>query len=86
MTIPLEGVGGGYDNTYIFYLCQLRIAIEKAIIMFVHRCTILCAPLNISLPKVAPLVESLIRLHGFCIGENELDGFVAQSKNYDNLC
>jgi len=37
------------------------------------------------LPKVVPLVESLIRLHNFCIDENDRGIASLQGKNLNNL-
>jgi len=85
MAIPLKGIRGGFEDAYNFYLSQLRITIERAFGVFVHRWAILRAPLTIPLPKVAPLVESLVRLHNFCIDENELDVIEVRSKSYANL-
>ena len=71
MATPLKGMRSGYEDAYNFYLSQLRITIERAFGVFVHRWAILRAPLAIPLPKVAPLVESLVRLHNFCIDESD---------------
>jgi hypothetical protein len=85
MATPLKGMRGGYEDAYNFYLSQLRITIERAFGVFVHRWAILRAPLTVPLPKVAPLVESLIRLHNYCIDENETDSIEIRSRNYANL-
>jgi hypothetical protein len=69
---PLKGARRGYEDAYNFYHSQLRITIERAFGVLVHRWAILRAPLMIPLPKVAPLVECLVRLHNFCIDEKEL--------------
>ena len=71
MATPLKGVRGGYEDVYNFYLSQLRITIERAFGVLVHRWAILRAPLTVPLHKIAPLVESLIRLHNFCIDEDD---------------
>jgi len=68
---PLKGVRAGYEDGYNFYLSQLRITIERVFGMLVHRWSILRAPLTIPIPKVAPMMESLIRLHNYCINESE---------------
>ena len=67
MAVPLKGVRGGYEDGYNVYLSQLRITIERVCGVFVHHWSILRAPLAVPLQKVAPLVESLVRLHNFCI-------------------
>ena len=71
MATPLKGMRSGYEDAYNFYLSQLRITIERAFGIFVRRWSILHAPLVVPLPKVAPLVNALIRLHNFCIDEND---------------
>ena len=52
-----------------FYQSQLRITIERAFGVLVHRWSILRGPLNIPLFKVVPLVQSLCKLHNYCIDE-----------------
>ena len=71
MATPLKGIRSGYEDRYNFYLSQLRITIERAFGVLVHRWAILRAPLTIPIMKVAPLLESLVRLHNFCINKNE---------------
>ena len=85
MATPLKGMRTGYEDGYNFYLSQLRITIERAFGVFVHRWAILRAPLTIPLPKVAPLIESLVRLHNFCIDESDVALLPVRSKNTDNL-
>ena len=85
MATPLKGIRGGYEDAYNFYLSQLRITIERCFGVLVHRWSILHAPLVIPLQKVAPLVESLIRLHNFCIDENEDNIISVPKKNVDHL-
>ena len=72
-------------EAYNFYHSQLRITIERAFGVLVHRWAILRAPLTIPLPKVAPLVECLVRLHNYCIDEKELHIGSVQSENLINL-
>jgi hypothetical protein len=71
MAIPLKGSRAGHEDAYNFYHSQLRITIERAFGVFVHRWAILRSPLVIPLVKTTPLVASLIRLHNFCIREKE---------------
>ena len=85
IAIPLKGVRSGYEDAYNFYLSQLRITIERTFGVFVHRWAILRAPLTIPIQKVAPLIESLVRLHNFCINENETMLLSLESRNADNL-
>ena len=84
MATPLKGFLGGYEDAYNFYLSQLRITIERAFGVLVHRWAILRAPLICPIAKVSPLVLSLVRLHNFCIDQNELTSMdVPRSYQYN---
>ena len=71
MATPLKGMQHSYNDAYNFYLSQLRITIERAFGVFVHRWAILRGPLAVPVQKVGPLVMCLMRLHNFCIDCNE---------------
>lgn len=71
MSVPLKGKQSGYNDAYNFYLSQLRITIERAFGVFVHRWAILRAPLTVPTANIAPLVMCLCRLHNFCIDESQ---------------
>ena len=71
MATPLKGMRKMYEDGYNFHHSQLRTTIERALGVLVHRWSILRAPLTIPITKVAALVETLIRLHNFCIDEQE---------------
>ena len=73
MSVPLKGLVGDYDDAYNFYISQLRITIERAFGVLVHRWSILWRPTTCPLAKVSPLVMCLCRLHNFCIDVNERD-------------
>ena len=79
MATPLKGMRSSYEDGYNFYHSQLRITIERAFGVLVHRWAILRAPLTVPLPRIAPLIESLIRLHNFCI--NKQDTLIASVRN-----
>ena len=79
MATPLRGMHSGYEDGYNCYHSQLRITIERAFGVLVHRWVILRAPLTVPLLRIAPLIESLIRLHNFCI--NEQDTVIASVRN-----
>ena len=85
MATPLKGIRSGHEDAYNFYLSQLRITIERAFGVLVHRWAILRAPLIIPLAKVGPLVEALLRLHNFCIDQSELSVFDVPKLNNNNL-
>ena len=82
MAIPLKGMQNGYNDAYNFYMSQLRITIERAFGVFVHRWAILRGPLAVPVQKVGPLIKCLIRLHNFCIDCSEPLGS-APSTNSD---
>ena len=81
----IEGILGGYEEVYNFYLSQLRITIERAFGVLVHQWAILRAPLVIPLRKVSPLVLSLVHLHNFCIDQSELSSFDIPSSYQYNI-
>jgi hypothetical protein len=61
MAIPLRGQQSGWKDGYNFSISQIRITIERAFGVFVHRWSILRAPLTIPILKVPALVETLVR-------------------------
>jgi len=68
MAIPIPGKNvTSEEDAYNFYLSQLRITIERAFGIMVHRFGILRAPLSMSIKKVPPLVMCLMRLHNYFI-------------------
>ena len=73
MSVPLKGIVNTYDDAYNFYCSQLRITIERAFGVLVHRWSILRRPINCPLHKVSPMIMALCRLHNFCIDMKERD-------------
>ena len=71
MATPLKGQQSGHRDAYNFYCSQIRITIERAFGVLVHRWAILRSPLVIPVHKVSSLVLCLCRLHNFCIDCNE---------------
>jgi hypothetical protein len=69
MSVPIKGNKTEIEDSYNFYQSQLRITIERAFGVLVHRWSILRGPLTIPLFKVVPLVQALCKLHNFCINE-----------------
>jgi hypothetical protein len=69
MAVPIKGAKTKVKDSYNFYQSQLRITIEQAFGVLVHCWSILRGPLNIPLFKVVPVVQSLVKLHNFCIDE-----------------
>ena len=69
MSVPVKGNKTEIEDSYNFYQSQLRITIERAFGVLVHRWSILRGPLTIPLFKVVPLVQTLCKLHNFCIDE-----------------
>ena len=58
-------------NSFNYFLSQLRICIENAFALLVRWWGILWRPLNVGLKNQTMLVESLFKLHNFCIDEKE---------------
>jgi hypothetical protein len=73
MVTPYKGVTGGPRDAFNFFQSQLRITVECAFGMLVHRWSILRRPLplNISAKKAQMLVYCLCQLHNFCISQQE---------------
>jgi hypothetical protein len=71
MVTPFKAANSGYRDDYNYYQSQLRISIECAFGMLVHRWAILRKPMPIglSLSKVTAMTASLCKLHNFCINQ-----------------
>ncbi|KAG7344010.1 DDE superfamily endonuclease [Nitzschia inconspicua] len=69
MVTPFKGVSGGWKDAFNFYHSQLRINIECAFGMLVHKrgCLRKPMPVNFSLKKICRLVIALCKLHNLCI-------------------
>ena len=56
------------QDAYNFYLSQIRITIERAFGILIHRWGVLCCwLLSMSILKVPSIVWCLMRLHNFCV-------------------
>ena len=71
LVTPEKGVSTGPEDAYNFFQSQLRINIECAFGMLVHRwgCLRKALPVNLSIEKVTALILCLCTLHNFCIDE-----------------
>lgn len=68
MAVPIPGKHvTAEEDAYNFYLSQLRITVERAFGILVHRFAILRAPLSMSIKKVPAMVMALMRLHNWYI-------------------
>ncbi|EJK74099.1 hypothetical protein THAOC_04245 [Thalassiosira oceanica] len=69
MVVPWRKVGAGAKDAYNFYQSQLRINIECAFGMLVHRWGMLRKPVpnNITVLRTTRLVLALCKLHNYCI-------------------
>jgi len=68
MATPIPGKDVDIEeDAYNFYLSQLRITVERAFGILVHRWGILRAPLSVGVEKVPALAMCLMRLHNWCI-------------------
>ena len=88
MAVPIKGIKTDSEDSYNFYQSQLRITIERAFGVLVHRWSILRGPLTVPLFKVVPLVQTLCKLHNFCIDQrlsrNENSALPALTKDDAN--
>ena len=69
MVIPFRGSVSEIEDAYNFYLSQLRITIERAFGLLVHRWGILRKPILFSTHKIPSLIMCLLKLHNFLIRE-----------------
>jgi hypothetical protein len=69
MAVPIKACKTEVEDSYNFYQSQLRITIERAFGVLVHRWSILRGPMNVPLFKVVPIVHCLCKLHNYCIDE-----------------
>ena len=68
MAIPIPGKYlSRYQDAYNFYLSQIRITIEQAFGILVHRFGILRRPMSVSIKKVPAIAMCLMRLHNYYI-------------------
>ena len=75
MCTPWRHVRGGFKDAMNFYHSQVRINIECAFGLLVHRWGILRKPMpvNIQVHKITSLVLALCKLHNFCIDNDCTD-------------
>ena len=85
MTVPFKNVSFGPKDAFNFFHSQIRINIECAFGMLVHRWPVLRKPIpvNISIQRTTHLVRALCMLHNFCINQHEIK--VPHSTNEDLL-
>ncbi|MGH3053645.1 MAG: transposase family protein, partial [Gaiellaceae bacterium] len=69
MATPYANVSSGPEDAFNFYHSQLRITVERAFGMLVHRWGILRKPFapSISITKVIRTTLALCKLHNYCI-------------------
>lgn len=69
MVTPFRAVSSGPKDAFNYYQSQVRIAVECAFGILVHKWGILrkAIPMNISIKKTCALVSALCKLHNFCI-------------------
>ena len=73
MVTPFKAVSHGPKDAFNFYQSQVRISIECAFGILVHRWGILRKPIpvNVSVAKTCALVVALCKLHNYCINNND---------------
>ena len=74
MCMPYKSMSSGPKDAYNFDQSQLRINIECAFGILVHRWGVLHKPIpvNISIKRISQLVCALCILHSFCIDEKDM--------------
>merc|ERR1719491_2544153 len=74
MCVPYKSVSSGPKDALNFYQSQLRINIECAFGILVHRWGVLRKPIpvNISIERTSQLVRALCIPHNFCIDEKDM--------------
>jgi hypothetical protein len=87
MVTPFKGSREGVQDAFNFYHSQLRINIECAFGMLVHRWGVLRKPIpvNIEVQKTVQLVRALCMLHNFCIDNGKQEGNSVASSARDDL-
>mmetsp|Transcript_13428 Transcript_13428/g.25214 ORF Transcript_13428/g.25214 Transcript_13428/m.25214 type:complete len:164 (+) Transcript_13428:1064-1555(+) len=73
MAVPFKCVRDGAKDAFNFFHSSLRINIECAFGMLVHRWGLLrkAIPMNITVKKTGSLVMCLCKLHNFCISQSD---------------
>ena len=74
MCTPFRNVSSGPKDAFNFFQSQVRINIECAFGMLVHRWGILRKPIpmNITVQKTTHLVLALCKLHNYCLSGNDI--------------
>ncbi len=91
MCVPFRNVqaedGDGSKDSYNFYQSQLRITIECAFGMLVHRFGMLRKPfpVNVSISKTNAAVLALCKLHNFCIDSSQEEITPTHMKDATNI-
>ena len=88
MTTPFKAVSGGIKDSFNFYHSQLRINIECAFGMLVHRwgCLRKPIPVNVSIPRICALVKCLCILHNYCINQRLMRAACATNPVQEKDC
>jgi hypothetical protein len=84
MVSPFKQVSSGPKDAFNFYHSQLRITIEGAFGMLVHKWGCLRKPLPMNMPmsKQTRLVVALCKLHNFCIDQREKEEEICDDDNF----
>ena len=70
---PFRNVRGGLKDAFNYYHSRIRITIECAFGILVHRWGVLQKPIpvNVSVERTSQLTKALCILHNFCINNND---------------
>jgi hypothetical protein len=88
MATPFKGTQSGPKDAYNFYHSQVRITIECAFGILVHRWGVLRKPLpvNLTVSKTTQLVRALCILHNYCInGKEDVAASASSSDRYAGI-
>jgi hypothetical protein len=65
------------NDIFNFHLSQLRIKVEQAFGLMVNKWRVFKRPIEINLSRVPSLIECCMRLHNYCIDEQDAERYVA---------
>lgn len=87
MVTPFKAVSSGPKDSFNYYQSQVRIAIECAFGILVHKWGILRKPIpvNISVQRTTALVNALCKLHNYCIDAQDDINSESQNVAQDEL-
>ena len=87
MSTPLPGrFLSTQHDAYNFYLSQIRITIERAFGILIHRWGVLRRPLAMTILTVPSLVWCLLRLHIYCVNNDSRHTCCPELNDERSIC